>query len=93
MIASALGSAVILGYMWTRRRDWLAWRTDRGDQLVIVFVAVALANAVLCYAYTKDVILSPAGAFFALALTVATARTLESASTASGVAGDGRGAS
>ena len=83
VVASGLASALILGYMWQRRREWLAWRTDRGDQIVIVFVAVALANAVLCYAYTKDVILSPAGAFFALALTVATAHRLERASAGS----------
>lgn len=83
VVASGLASLLILGYIWQRRREWLARRTDRGDQIVFVFVAVALANAVLCYAYTKDVILSPAGAFFALALTVAAAHRLERASTGS----------
>jgi hypothetical protein len=78
VIASALGSVVIGTYMWRRRRDWRARRFDRADQLVLVFVAVAAANAVLSYGYTKDVILSPAGAFFAVALAVASRHFLES---------------
>ena len=78
VIASALGSVVIGTYMWRRRREWLARRFDRADQLVLVFVAVGAANAVLSYAYTKDVILSPAGAFFAVALAIASRHFLES---------------
>ena len=39
---------------------------------LVIAVALAAANATLSYAYTKDVILSPAGAFFAVALAVAT---------------------
>jgi hypothetical protein len=38
-----------------------------------------VANAAISYAYTKDVILSPAGAFFACALTVATAHLIDGA--------------
>jgi hypothetical protein len=78
VIASALGSVVIGTYVWRRRRDWRARRFDRADQLVLVFLAVAAANAVLSYGYTKDVILSPAGAFFAVALAVASRHFLES---------------
>jgi hypothetical protein len=40
---------------------------------------VAAANAVICYGYTKDVILSPAGAFYALALAVAARHYMERA--------------
>ena len=78
VIASMLGSFVLGLYVWRRRADWRARRFDRSDQLVLVFIVIAAANAVLSYGYTKDVILSPAGAFFAVALTVASQHFLES---------------
>jgi hypothetical protein len=77
---SLLGTALIAAYVWRRRADWRARRCTADDQLVAIFLAVAAANAVLCYAYTKDVILSPAGAFYALALAVAARHYLEGAS-------------
>jgi hypothetical protein len=78
--ASVLGSALIGVYVWSRRAEWRARRFTADDQLVAIFLAVAAANAVLCYGYTKDVILSPAGAFYALALAVAARHALERAS-------------
>lgn len=77
---SLLGSALIAAYVWSRRADLWARRFTAGDQLVAMFLAVAAANAVLCYGYTKDVILSPAGAFYALALTVAARHFIDRAS-------------
>jgi hypothetical protein len=78
VVASALGSVVLGFYAWRRRSDWRARRFDRDDRLVLIFLALTAANAVLSYGYTKDVILSPAGAFFALALAVASRHFLES---------------
>ena len=55
--------------VWSRRR-WPAWRArqfQQGDRVVLVALAVTAANAVLSYGYTKDEIMSPAGAFYALA--------------------------
>jgi len=78
--SSLLGTALIAGYLWARRREWLARRFTADDQLVAIFVAVAAANVVMCYAYTKDVILSPAGAFYALALAVAARHFIDRAS-------------
>jgi hypothetical protein len=75
--ASVLGTAFIAVYIWQRRVDWWRRRFDRGDQLVVVFVLVALANAAISYAYTKDVIMSPAGVFYALALAVAVRRAIQ----------------
>jgi hypothetical protein len=69
--SSVVGSALITRYAWRRRAAWWTRQTTSDDQLVIVFLALAAANAVLCYAYTKDVILSPAGAFYAVALAIA----------------------
>ena len=82
--ASVLGTALIAAYLWTRRREWLARRFTPDDQLVAIFVAVAAANIVMCYAYTKDVILSPAGIFYALALAVAARHFIERASMTAG---------
>jgi len=78
LTASTLGTLLIGRYMWRRRHEWWARRFDRSDQLVITFVAVAAANAAISYAYIKDVILSPAGAFFAIALAVAVRHFIDS---------------
>jgi hypothetical protein len=83
VIASVLATCVLLRFLWTRRADWLARRFDRGDQLVFVFAAVLVANGVLSYPYTKDVVMSPAGMFYAVAVTVA-ARSLMAAAPRAG---------
>ena len=77
LVASTLGTLVLIWYAWRRRRDWVARRFTRDDQLVAIFVAVTCANAVISYAYTKDVILSPAGVFYAAAFTVAVKTLIE----------------
>jgi len=80
--ASTAATLVVGWYAWTRRREWRARRFDRGDQIVLVFAAVLGANAALCYAYTKDVIMSPAGFFHAAAVGVAGAHLVERSATA-----------
>ena len=80
VIASALGTVLIVRYLWRRRREWLARRFDRSDQLVFIFLGMAGANATVSYAYTKDVILASAGAFYAVALAVAARDFIESTS-------------
>ena len=77
VLASAGGTCLIAGYLWARRAAWRAWSLDGDDRIVAVFLAVAAANAAIGFAYSKDVILSPAGAFFALALTVAVRRLIQ----------------
>ncbi len=84
LTASVLGTLLLCWYAWRRRADWLARRFTRDDQLVAVFVAVTLANAVISYTYTKDVILSPAGIFYAAALTVAVKALIETGSITAG---------
>jgi hypothetical protein len=70
-LACTLGAVFIFRYVWVRRREWLARRFDRGDQIVFTCLGVTAANAVISFPYTKDVIMSPAGIFFAAAVTVA----------------------
>ena len=71
LVASFLSTAVLIWFVWRRRAAWLARRFERADQIVFVFLAVLAANAVISYPYTKDVIMSPAGVFYALAVAVA----------------------
>lgn len=84
VVASFLSTAMLGWYLWRRRRAWLDRRLNRGDQIVFVFLAVLAANAVISYPYTKDVIMSPAGMFYALAVAVA-ARELMAASPGRGL--------
>jgi hypothetical protein len=76
-VASLAATGAIAWSVWYRRRAWRAWRLDHGDRLVALFVAVLFANAVISYPYTKDVIMSPAGAFYSLAAFVAFQRILQ----------------
>ena len=56
-----------------------AWENPlRQDQLLFVFAAVLIANAVFAYAYAKHEIISVAGAFYALAAFVAVRHVIAS---------------
>ena len=76
VVATTSVTAVVAVFAWCRRRAWLSRRFERDDQLVAIFVMVLVANAVISYPYTKDVIMSPAGAFFAIAGFVAARNVL-----------------
>jgi hypothetical protein len=67
VVATTSVTAIVATFVWCRRHVWLSWRFERDDQLVAIFMMVLAANAVISYPYTKDVIMSPAGAFFAIA--------------------------
>lgn len=67
VVASTGTTVVLAAFAWQRRAAWRARRFDDDDRLVLIFAAVLIANATLSYAYTKDVIVSPAGVFFAVA--------------------------
>ncbi|MBM3819287.1 MAG: hypothetical protein FJW14_09780 [Acidimicrobiia bacterium] len=66
---SAIGTAVIAVHIVRRIRAlWRGEGLDESDGLLLIFVAVLGSNAVISYPYTKDVIVSPAGMFYAAAL-------------------------
>jgi hypothetical protein len=73
-LASITATAVIGWFAWHRRHLWWRRSFDRDDQLVLLFVMVLGANSVISYPYTKDVIMSAAGAFYALAVYAAVRR-------------------
>lgn len=66
--------AVAVSLVTTAAIVWTGWRYLRGrarpdghGHLLLVFAAILLGNAVLSFAYTKDEIVGPAGAFYGLA--------------------------
>ena len=71
LLSSSIATMLIGRYVWIRRGFWRRWELDRGDRIVMLFVLVLLANAGISFAYTKDVIMSPAGYFYAAAFFVA----------------------
>jgi len=64
---------VISSVLTTALMVWIALRSarlrafDDTERYFFVFIAVLAVNAAISYAYTKDEIVSPAGAFYALA--------------------------
>jgi hypothetical protein len=68
VITSAASSLLMFWFIRTRFGDWRQLRFERADRFVLVFLAVAFVNACVSFPYTKDVIVSPAGLLFPLAL-------------------------
>jgi hypothetical protein len=71
VVSSTGATALIVWYMTQRVGAWRGGELSDGDRLVLLFAPILGANAVLSYSYLKDVIVSPAGVFHALAATVA----------------------
>ena len=68
-VVSSTAATLILGwFVWVRREAIRRWRLDEADRLVIVFACVLVANAVISFPYTKNVIMSPSGVLFGLAV-------------------------
>lgn len=66
---SAIGTAIITVHIVRRIRAlWRGETLEHSDGLLLIFIAVLGSNAVISYPYTKDVIMSPAGMFYAAAL-------------------------
>ena len=70
VVSSAVATVVIGWYAWRRRHAWFRRSFDHDDRLVLLFLMILGANAVISYPYTKDSIVSPAGAFYAMAVYV-----------------------
>ena len=68
VVSTIVATGLLAWFGVTRVRAWLARRFDRDGQIVLVFLGVTAANAAICYAYTKDEIMSTAGVFYALAV-------------------------
>jgi hypothetical protein len=70
---STIGTALIGFYVYRRVRNWKASRLfEYEDVVLLLCFAVWAANAVMTYPYLKEVVMSPAGVFYAIALFLAT---------------------
>lgn len=70
--ASLIATVIVAVFAIRRTRQWRARALEYEDQLLILFLVVLAANAAVSYPYTKDVLMSPAGMFYAAAVFVAT---------------------
>ena len=71
VVTSTLTTILLAWFVAGRLRAWRSLAFTREDRFVLVFAAVLGANATLGFAYTKDVMMSPAGLLYALAAAVA----------------------
>jgi hypothetical protein len=82
LVSSTLTTVfIVAAALDVRRRAW-----DDDGRLLVVFGAMLVANAALSYAYTKDDIVSVAGAFYAIAAYVAVRWLARTAASRSGPA-------
>ncbi len=77
VMSSTAATMLIAWFVWSRRAAIRMWQLDSADRLVIVFAGVLLANAVISFPYTKNVIMSPAGVFLGLAVYAASRAWLQ----------------
>jgi hypothetical protein len=77
VISSVLTTGLIAWAVVGRWRRHAQGGLDDGDRLLIIALAVLIANSVLSYAYTKHEIISVAGVFYAFAAFVAARHALE----------------
>jgi hypothetical protein len=68
VLSSSASTVLIAWFLWARRSRLRTWSFEHDDRVVLLFLAVLAANAVISYPYTKNAIMSPAGMFFAVAL-------------------------
>src|SRR5204863_28016 len=74
--ASVVAPGLVLGAIPGAVGRWRAGSAGGHDRLLFVAVTVLLANAVISFAYTKDVIMSAGGTCFALGVYAAAALLL-----------------
>jgi len=71
VVASTLSTVLIAANVIPRLRRWQHWTFERDDVLLLMFVAVLGANSAISYPYLKEVVMSPAGMFYAIAFFIA----------------------
>jgi len=64
--ASLFASGLVIAYVVDRVRSGIVRPLTLADRHTVIFALLLAANAAMCYVYTKDEIMSTAGAFYAL---------------------------
>jgi hypothetical protein len=67
VLTSALTTLLIARFAAARVQQWRAGQFDEADRFVVIFLFVLPVNALFAAGYEKDVIMSPAGLFYATA--------------------------
>ena len=86
VVTSVATTLLIARYVMARVERWRARRFDDADRFLIVFLTVLPVNALFAGGYEKDVIMSPAGLFYATAAFFVFRELLETSSAAVRVA-------
>lgn len=68
---STISTLLIAANLIPRLRRWKQEMLERDDVVMLMFVAVLAANSAISYPYLKEVVMSPAGLFYAAALFIA----------------------
>jgi len=71
VVVSTIATTLIAANLIPRLRRWKERTFERDDVLLLIFVAVLGANSAISYPYLKEVVMSPAGMFYAIALFIA----------------------
>jgi hypothetical protein len=71
LVVSTLSTILIAANLIPRIHRWRQSRFERDDVLMLMFVAMLAANSAISYPYLKEVVMSPAGLFYAVALFIA----------------------
>jgi len=71
VVVSTIATILIAVNVIPRLHRWTRWTFERDDALLVMFVAVLGANSAISYPYLKEVVMSPAGMFYAMALYIA----------------------
>jgi hypothetical protein len=67
-VATSAGTTLLLArFVLSRVRDWRSGDIGEADRFLILFLTILPLNALFAAAYEKDVIMSPAGLFYAAA--------------------------
>jgi hypothetical protein len=77
VVTSTATTAVMAWFVARRFRHWFRLEFDDEDRLFLVAMAVIAANAVISFPYAKEVTMSSAGVFYALAMFPALRQWLE----------------
>ena len=77
VVTSVIGTTLIGIFVVRRAPYWRHRSFNHEDRLLLLFLAVLPANATMSYPYIKEVVMSPAGMFYAAALFVAVRHVVE----------------
>jgi hypothetical protein len=77
LVACTSATVLLVAHVVSGWARWRRWQLSDADRMIVVFLVVLAGNAAMNLVYTKDVIMSPAGALFGLAAAGALAARLE----------------